>query len=270
MHVTSGASKAPLFVGSTSGVFLRDAQKKRTGAGPHYECNSDVSPRFENLLRAPPPPPLAVAQLQGASPNLRAALYVQRVRHGRTEVACLGTGRTHPWPSSGYPDGHFSGFFTDEEVHELTQRQTFLFETPASGCPPRAAPKGAYRGTATWATCVDVRLHVEYEPLTPLTPPGQEGASDDELASDAAEDAFWEWFDSNKHWRDDVDVNKCWYDNTELKRVKRMAATLSVETRLVARTQQGGYGSDSDGPGSCATSPEDLAAALDSLTWHQM
>jgi hypothetical protein len=263
VHVTSGASKALLlFAGSISGGFLRDAQEQRPGAGPHYERNSDVSPEFQNLLLAPPP--LAVAQLRGASPNLRAALYVQRVRDGCAEVACLYTGRAHPWPSTGY--AYHDSYFTAEEVHELNQRQTFLFEAPTSGRPPRAAPKDAYEGTATWATCVDVRLHVEYEPLTPLTPPGQEG---DELA-DAAEEAFDEWYDDDKHWIDDVD--KCWYDNTEPKRVKRMHATLAVETRLVARapTQPGYGGYDSEGPGSCTTSPEDLAVALDSLTWCKM
>jgi hypothetical protein len=272
VRVSAGASKAPLFVGSTSGAFLSDAQKQRTGDSErYYDCASDTSLKMENLLA--PPPPMAVPHPDGASPDLRAALYVQRVRRGRAEVACLDAGRAHPWPCSNCT---YDISYSYQEARELNTRQAFIFEAPTArqrGAVTRPLPsasKGAYGGKATWSTCIDIMLHVQYEPQErwPLPPPApaqgskaEDASSDDELPDD--QEAFYEgaYYDSQ---------DECWYAAEAPKRVAQMHAKLHVQTRLLQGASYDCDGYGSDGPGSCATTAEDLAAVLDSLNWHEM
>lgn len=238
VHVSAGDGNMPLFVGGLSGSTLF-----RAGA-----CRDDL-PAIENCVANPPS--LAVfpcddsdivyAEVNGGEEMaLYAVLYVQRVRDGCVELACLNAGELRRlW----------------DEV-ENDKQETFVLEayppppdnyehTTSFKVPLPAAASFHLEYQATFATCFDVNLQVDYESQPPHRPTTTRIDDNDDA--------------------DAVDAPRA---------VARMRAAVSVETRFLRSVHE----SDCrcrcrtwcDDWNPMLTSPEDLAAALDSLTWQTM
>jgi hypothetical protein len=242
VHVSEGASAMPFFVDNVPCVALAMVRTPRGEEAPRHGFFG-ASPPLENLLTTPRLPVAC-----GNVPWLRAALYVQRARGGRTEVAFVYADRE---PAEDAEDEFGRWEHGQWRRMDWPPERPTTFRFVADEDSPRAllaAPKSAVGGDAAWSVCFDVTLELEYTPPLEAAPPATR-ANGAELAEE----------DDEEMW--------------PATRVVSASATLRVETRpqecQTAEWKAYGYSDGFPGVSDYATA-DDLAAAMDRLEWHAM
>jgi hypothetical protein len=247
VHVSEGASATPFFVANVPCVALAMMRTPRGEEAPRHGFFG-ASPPLENLLTMPLLPVAC-----GNVPWLRAALYVQRTRGGRAEVACVYADREPAEDDDEDEYGRWEHGHRRRVDWPPERPTTFRFVADEDSLSALlAAPKSAVGGDAAWSVCFDVTLELEYAPplVPPAAPPPTARADGAELAGEDDEEGMW-----------------------PATHVVRASATLAVETRpqecQTAEWKAYGYGDGFPPWSDCATA-DDLAVAMDSLEWHAM